>query len=243
MGSFGSAITRLKELGYFEPLKAYIQDNKPFLGICVGQQVLFESSQESPGVQGLGIIPSCITKFDATVKAVPHMGWNGIQSVKSLTLDPWIQESDRYYFVHSYAGMITPESLESQNEFKEWISTLTTYENQTFVSSIQKGHVFATQFHPEKSGFAGLKVLESFIKYTNLFKVSLKQLDVKVDVKVDFKDWKFPPDSLSKRIIACLDVRSNDDGDLVVTKGDQYDVREKEDGHVRNLGNSKNENF
>jgi glutamine amidotransferase/cyclase len=138
-----------------------------------------------------------------------------------------ISPDDRYYFVHSFAALLSSDrSLEA---LKGWAYSTTTYQDETFVSSIQKGNLFATQFHPEKSGKAGLAVLSAFLKpFPNLA----------VDNGIASKpSWEITPkDQLSKRIIACLDVRANDHGDLVVTKGDQYDVREKEGGLVRNLG-------
>jgi glutamine amidotransferase/cyclase len=219
VGAFGNAMERLKGLGVIEPLKEYILQNRPFFGICVGMQCLFLDSDES-SVPGLGIINGSIKRFDSTTKAVPHIGWNGAFPVEKEFV------KGHYYFVHSYAAIVSQDgSMTSQNleMFQEWGHSLTTYKNETFVSSIQKGNILATQFHPEKSGTNGLELLRMFLEMAP---------QVIVPKSVPFVAQ---PDVLTKRIIACLDVRSNDQGDLVVTKGDQYDVREKE-GHVRNLG-------
>ena len=222
MGAFGAAMDRLKSLGYVDALSSYIQSNKPFMGICVGMQVLFQGSEESPGCPGLGLIPASVSKFNDSDKAVPHMGWNTAQCVRDVLANAHLDSQDRYYFVHSYGVMIPhPHFLQ------DYVYSITTYGSQSFVSSVQRGNLFATQFHPEKSGQAGLALLESFLKKSHTLDIS---------PSTGSEPFQFPKDCLSKRIIACLDVRSNDAGDLVVTKGDQYDVREKEDGKVRNLG-------
>ncbi|KAL0091337.1 hypothetical protein J3Q64DRAFT_1709477 [Phycomyces blakesleeanus] len=226
VGAFGHAMTALKQKGYTEPLKAYIASGRPFMGICVGMQTLFEGSDESDE-PGLGVVPGKVTLFDKKTKAVPHMGWNGAQLVKEQTqidgqsVDYSIKDESVYYFVHSFA-------VPYNEKLKDWALTTTKYGDEMFVSAIQKGNVLATQFHPEKSGYAGLRVLQSFLKGTGIVD------DSKILTKNPFGLTK---DRFTKRIIACLDVRANDTGDLVVTKGDQYDVREKEgDNEVRNLG-------
>lgn len=216
VGAFGTAIDGLQEMGFLEPLKDYLKSNKPFMGICVGMQVLFQGSDESPRSQGIGLIPGTVARF-SDKNTVPHMGWNTAicsQPVKGAV----ISSTDRYYFVHSFRV--------ANGDLDGWNYSNTTYGSDTFVSSVLKGSVFATQFHPEKSGPAGLEVLRSFLQnYSSLAGNFFKSPDVVC-----------PKDGLSKRIIACLDVRTNDAGDLVVTKGDQYDVREKIGGVVRNLG-------
>lgn len=212
VGSFGSAMARLEELGYVEPLREYLRQNRQFLGICLGLQTLFEGSDESPGIQGLGVIPGRIRRFSDPDLSVPHMGWNDLRVAKgSALLDGYAHE--KVYFVHSYRAL-----EEASN--RDWVLATTDY-GERFVSAVRKGRVAAVQFHPEKSGEAGLAILGRFLASETL-------------------EGKSPtagqssPTRLAKRIIACLDVRSNDRGDLVVTKGDQYDVREE--GEVRNLG-------
>ena len=210
VGAFGAAMERLHALGYVEPLKAYLAEGRPYLGICIGLQTLFEGSDESPGVQGLGLIPGQIRRFDASNLSVPHMGWNGVrvQRPSPLFAD---YTGEKLYFVHSYRAVPGPESA-------DWLLATTDY-GDPFVSAVQRGRVAAVQFHPEKSGAAGLRLLRHFLAGEEA--APAPRIDP-------------GPTHLAKRIIACLDVRTNDAGDLVVTKGDQYDVREQ--GEVRNLG-------
>lgn len=210
VGSFGAAMQRLHALGYVEPLKAYLAEGRPYLGICIGLQTLFEGSEESPGVLGLGLIPGQIRRFDASNLSVPHMGWNGVRVLRP---SPLFADygGEKLYFVHSYRAMPGPENA-------DWVLATTDY-GDPFVSAVQRGRVAAVQFHPEKSGAAGLRLLRHFLAGETAAPVP--RLDP-------------GPTHLAKRIIACLDVRTNDAGDLVVTKGDQYDVREQ--GEVRNLG-------
>ena len=208
VGAFGNMMKILNRKGYVLPLKAYLDASRPFLGICLGLQALFESSEEAPEVSGLGIIPGVVKRFTVDL-SVPHIGWNGLNIRQPSRIFNGIEPDEKFYFVHSYHVAPTDDTI-----------TLTTTDyGATFVSSIQKDNIVATQFHPEKSGRAGLKILQNFL-----------------DAGTAMSDAAQSPGKtrLAKRIIACLDVRSNDRGDLVVTKGDQYDVREN--GAVRNLG-------
>jgi len=211
VGSFGSAMQRLHLMGVFEPLKEYLLAGRPFLGICIGLQALFEGSDESPGVEGLGLIPGEVRRFEGGALSVPHMGWNGIRIERDSPLLAGY-EDQKLYFVHSYRAL-----LDESNS--DWVLAATDYGGE-FISAVQKGRVTAFQFHPEKSGAAGLRLIERFLEDTPAAPAGRKPSRAKT--------------KLAKRIIACLDVRTNDDGDLVVTKGDQYDVREE--GEVRNLG-------
>ena len=208
VGAFGNMMQTLNAKNYLEPLKAYLGSNRPFLGICLGLQALFETSQEAPGVSGLGFIPGTVKRFDIE-RSVPHIGWNGLRVQQPSPIFNGLEGEEKFYFVHSYYVAPDDDTV---------ILTLTDYGCE-FVSSIQKGNIIATQFHPEKSGSSGLRILENFL---GSGKEAIKPARAADKT------------SLAKRIIACLDVRSNDQGDLVVTKGDQYDVRE--DGAVRNLG-------
>lgn len=214
VGSFGSAMARLRTLGYIEPLMEYLKANRPFLGVCLGLQTLFEGSEESLGVPGLGLIPGQVRRFDSSQRSVPQIGWNGIRIKKASLLFAGYA-GEKLYFVHSYRAEQTEQN-------RDWVLFSTDY-GEEFISGIQKGNVAAFQFHPEKSGEAGLLILRNFLAAGNL---------------EDTAAAAFQPETgqtrLAKRIIACLDVRTNDEGDLVVTKGDQYDVREE--GKVRNLG-------
>ena len=208
VGNFGSVMQVLDEKKLIEPLQEYLRSNRPFLGICIGLQALFEESEEAPGVRGLGFIPGTVKRF-VTDLSVPHIGWNGVKIREPSRLFNGLRGDEKFYFVHSYH--VVP---------KEDVDVLTTTDyGCAFVSSIQRGNVIATQFHPEKSGEAGLRILKNFLE-THAEEAS--PIHVSEETR------------LAKRIIACLDVRSNDQGDLVVTKGDQYDVREE--GIVRNLG-------
>eukprot|EP00567_Pseudictyota_dubia_P014395 CAMPEP_0197445152 /NCGR_PEP_ID=MMETSP1175-20131217/10442_1 /TAXON_ID=1003142 /ORGANISM="Triceratium dubium, Strain CCMP147" /LENGTH=340 /DNA_ID=CAMNT_0042976063 /DNA_START=70 /DNA_END=1089 /DNA_ORIENTATION=+ len=236
VGSFGSAMTVLKEKGYVEPLRKYLsKHDRPYLGICLGMQTLFESSEESheaghetEPLPGLGAVPGKVVKFDETqVGAVPHIGWNGRIDHQSSPVFRHVGNDEEMYFVHSYYAPIVDEN-------KEWVLTSTTYGGVRYVSSVQRGAVVATQFHPEKSGRTGLNIVKGFLESVEDGTLS-KTSPLPVDPSAST--------SLVKRVVVALDVRSNDSGDLVVTKGDQYDVRENEKegvvtgrGGVRNLG-------
>jgi glutamine amidotransferase/cyclase len=223
VGSFGSVMQRLHRDGLVEPLIERIRLNKPFLGICVALQALFDGSEESPGVAGLSILPGQIKRFtsqnsangQAATLSVPQIGWNGIILHKE---SPILKEyhEEKLYFVHSYRASIADVG-------PDWLLSTTDY-GESFVSSVEKGNVTAFQFHPEKSGEAGLNILKNYLDSQGS-----ETITVRSSLPVQDKRTH-----IAKRIIACLDVRTNDHGDLVVTKGDQYDVRN--DGEVRNLG-------
>jgi glutamine amidotransferase/cyclase len=213
VGSFGLVMDRLKESGYIEPLQRRIRENKHFLGICVALQALYEGSEETHGVHGLGILPGKVMRFPAGKLSVPQIGWNGIKLHKESSLFSEYDE-EKLYFVHSYH---VPVDLKSN-----WTLATTDY-GVEFVSAVSYKNVAAFQFHPEKSGEAGLKILNKYL---------MRKESIEVDERT--QSHKTGTTHIAKRIIACLDVRSNDNGDLVVTKGDQYDVRN--DGEVRNLG-------
>ncbi|KAI1348906.1 putative bifunctional histidine biosynthesis protein hishf [Xylaria sp. FL0043] len=219
VGHFGHCLSQLASAGYLPAVRAHIDAGKPFMAICVGLQALFEGSTEDPNVPGLGIIKGELNRFNDTNKAVPHIGWNSANaSSKSLY---GLQPDSKYYYVHSYKYPYVKGELESQG----WTVATGSYGEETFVGAVAKGNVLATQFHPEKSGVAGLKLIRSFLTGEGE-----KTLGQEVTGPA-------PTGGLTRRVIACLDVRTNDQGDLVVTKGDQYDVREKgDDRNVRNLG-------
>lgn len=195
------------------------QADRPFFGICLGLQLLFEGSEESGGVEGLSIIPGRVTRFDAAYGLpIPHIGWNTLDLPRpsSMLGDDLAR---RVYFVHSFRA--TPCDANA-----DWVAATSSY-GDNFVAAVQRGNVFAAQFHPEKSGAAGLDILGAFLGAPGAATPSTPRVT------------NGNPRGLAKRVIACLDVRANDAGDLVVTKGDQYDVREKpggESGDVRNLG-------
>jgi imidazole glycerol-phosphate synthase len=208
VGNFGRMMDVLHEKGYVDPLMAYLHADRPFLGICLGLQALFETSEEAPGIQGLGFIKGMVKRFNVDL-SVPHMGWNGIAIRKPSSLFNRMTGQEKFYFVHSFH--VVPENTDD-------VLTTTDYQVK-FTSSIQRGNITATQFHPEKSGPDGLALLANFIAVG---------ADRPAPVRTDQET------RLAKRIVACLDIRANDAGNLVVTKGNQYDVREK--GEVRNMG-------
>ena len=219
VGAFGAAMERLHGLGYVEPLREYLAAGRPFFGICIGLQSLFEGSEESPGVAGLGLIPGVVERFPAGALSVPHMGWNGLRPRRNSALLAGMQ-ADKFYFVHSYRARATADNA-------DWVMAETDY-GTPFVSAVQRGLVMAVQFHPEKSGARGLEVLRRFLS-GEASGASRPGAATAAEPAP-----RGSPTRFAKRVIACLDVRSNDNGDLVVTKGDQYDVREA--GEVRNLG-------
>ena len=158
VGSFGDSSDQLKKQSLFEPIREWIINDRPFLGICIGFQMLFDSSEESPGSEGLGIIPGKVIKFSEQKNLkVPHMGWNEVQ-IKNLDDPVWqkIDDLTHFYFVHSYFPK--PDNPE--------VSSSTTGYGVDFTSSIRFGNIFGTQFHPEKSQKSGLRLIENFLKTT-----------------------------------------------------------------------------
>ena len=153
----GSCINRLNEAELFEPMKNFVE-NKPFLGICLGLQVLFENSEESFNQKGLGIFSGKIEKFksdDETKLKIPHMGWNQVEFSQDHFLWNGLKSKENFYFVHSYISI----KLENSNIFSQ------TVHGQKFNSAIGNENIFATQFHPEKSGELGLRFLQNFINW------------------------------------------------------------------------------
>ena len=155
VGAFGDCIKNLTELGMDAAIRQFIQTGKPFLGICVGLQMLFENGTESPGVPGLGVLPGVVPRFASGALKVPHMGWNRLRIRQpACPLLAGISDGSFVYFVHSYYGAPRQESV---------VAATTDY-GVEFASVIWSGNVFATQFHPEKSQAVGLKMLENFVK-------------------------------------------------------------------------------
>jgi glutamine amidotransferase/cyclase len=196
------------------------------MGICVGLQALFEGSEEDPNVKGLALIPLRLKKFDDTDKSVPHIGWNSANTSRAGQVTDeslyGLRPDSKYYYVHKYAAPYEEGVLEKLG----WTVATARYGDEEFIGAVAKDNIFATQFHPEKSGAAGLRVLHAFL---------VGNASQKLPKRPSAAAAK---EGLTRRVIACLDVRTNDQGDLVVTKGDQYDVREKEgtENAVRNLG-------
>jgi glutamine amidotransferase len=147
-GHFGQVMQSFATSGFQERVLQHIADQRPFLGICVGMQILYQASEEAPGQPGLGLIPGTIRRFRA--HRVPQMGWNTVAFQASFTA-----LSGRYfYFVHSYFGPVGPGSV-----------GITEYEGTAFTAAYCHNNLVAPQFHPEKSGAAGLALLEAIRAY------------------------------------------------------------------------------
>jgi len=157
VGSFGDCMKELDNRGLIDSLKKSIGSGKPFMGICLGLQILFERSEESPNVEGLSILKGEISKikFDKDLK-VPHMGWNKINIIKDSSILQGINSDTWMYFVHSF---------KFNNDLK--ITDSVSSYGEIFSASINKDNIFATQFHPEKSSKIGLTILKNFADLCN----------------------------------------------------------------------------
>lgn len=154
VGSFGDAMDNLRASGFEAPIKEYIASGKPMLGICLGLQLLFESSEESPGAVGLGVLKGKILRIPAAEGLkIPHMGWNSLDVKPGAKIFEGVGEEPYVYFVHSYY-------LKAEED----IVTATADYGVTIHASVAKGNLWACQFHPEKSGKVGIALLENFIR-------------------------------------------------------------------------------
>lgn len=152
VGAFADAIAELHRRQLVEPLRRAVQQGKPFLGICLGLQLLFDVSYEDGEHQGLGIVPGKVVRFETNDLKVPHMGWNQLQVRKPSPILEGLSDGDHVYFVHSYYVVPDDDAV---------IATSTEY-GVPFTSSIWRDNLFATQFHPEKSQAQGLRILANF---------------------------------------------------------------------------------
>lgn len=162
VGAFGDCMRNLEATGLIPTIIEQILAHKPLLGICVGLQILFESSEESPEVRGLGVFKGEVKKIRAGGLKIPHMGWNSIKIGRKDILVKFgasklmagLSNGNYFYFVHSYHAVPSNENL----------VTATTDYGESVTAAVELGNIFATQFHPEKSGDVGLQVLKNFVQ-------------------------------------------------------------------------------
>ncbi len=151
VGAFAACMEQLLDAGGAEIIADRVAKSRPIFGICVGMQILFESSNEKKETQGLGILPGKVSELSAPV--LPHMGWNSVEAAPTSKLFNGIEE-ESFYFVHSYASKaLVPNSA----------NTTTNY-GEDFLAAVERDFVVATQFHPEKSGSAGAKLISNWVK-------------------------------------------------------------------------------
>ena len=150
-GHFGAMMKALEQRRMLEPLRELLATGKPFLGICLGLQALYEASDEAPEVSGLGILPGRVKHFEGVFK-VPHIGWSQLEIRRNQHLFKGVADGSFVYYCHSYYGPVTEESC-----------AVTNY-GQTFAAGVEMNNVWAVQFHPEKSEEVGLRVLRNFLE-------------------------------------------------------------------------------
>jgi len=153
VGAFAEAVKCIKDTGLDQVINETIRKGKPFLGICLGLQLMFDYSEENGGFEGLGILKGKIKKIDTGLK-IPHMGWNSLNIKKENALFKGLSDNPYVYFVHSF-HLVADD--------KEIVTATTEYGEEIEVA-VEKDNIFLTQFHPEKSGKTGLKMLENFIE-------------------------------------------------------------------------------
>jgi glutamine amidotransferase len=152
-GSAVDAMKNLTSLGLVEPLRHYVKSGRPFLGVCLGEQVIFESSEEGKGVECLGLVPGTVRRLPGGQK-VPHIGWNSVKIVKQHPLLDGVPDNAYFYFVHSF--YVDPaDSADKVGETDYGVN---------FASIVSHGNIFATQFHPEKSSEIGLRIYRNFAR-------------------------------------------------------------------------------
>lgn len=158
VGAFGDCMRNFKESGLMDAVLNSIKEKRPILGICVGEQIMFEGSDESPGVAGLGIFKGMVRRINAPGLKIPHMGWNSIETAVdaqvNIDLFKGLKKEPYVYFVHSY---------QAQPEDKSVIIAKSFY-GEDIVAAVGKDNVLATQFHPEKSGDIGLTIIKNFVE-------------------------------------------------------------------------------
>ncbi len=156
VGSFGDCMAQLAARGLLDPLRAWLLAGKPYLGICLGYQILFDDSEESPGVAGLGVVPGTVRRF-AQVPGlkIPHMGWNSV-APRRPDAGNWhgLGAVPYFYFVHSFFPVPDDSAI---------VAATTSYGTDTFAAAIERPKLLACQFHPEKSQDAGLRLIRNFL--------------------------------------------------------------------------------
>jgi glutamine amidotransferase len=152
VGAFGRCMEQLRESGLEPVVHEAVEAGTPFLGICVGMQMLFDASEEAPGVKGLGIFGGEVRRLTVTSERLPHMGWNTLKIRTGSKLFDGIDDGSWLYFVHSYAPVPADDK----------VTAATTDYGGTVVAAVEQGRVWATQFHPEKSAANGLRLLKNF---------------------------------------------------------------------------------
>lgn len=153
VGAFGDAMAELQRRNLLPAIEAFIATERPMLGICLGMQLLMDSSEEAPGVRGLGVVPGEVKRFQVDLK-VPSMGWNTVRQITEAPLFRGIADEEYFYFVHSYYVSPAPEGQAA-------VAGVTSY-GIDYASVLWKDNVMATQFHPEKSQQRGLQMLTNF---------------------------------------------------------------------------------
>ncbi len=153
VGNFGDGMEQLTARGFDRAIRDWWAQDRPFLGICLGMQLLFDASEEAPGVPGLGVIPGRVVRFPDGAAKVPHMGWNQVSGLVPHPVTAGTAEGSYFYFVHSF--YVCPDD-------PAWVTGSCDY-ILPFAAMVGRGRRFATQFHPEKSQEAGMRLLKNFV--------------------------------------------------------------------------------
>ena len=158
VGAAGAAMQNLRELGLLDTIRTVVRRGTPFLGICLGTQIIFDHSDEDGGVDCVGLIPGNVPRFAPSdpYDKVPQMGWNAVSQKVPHPIFAEIEDNSEFYFVHSYYPAPSDP---------DWIIGTTDYADVTFASAVAKNNLVATQFHPEKSGRVGLRLLKNFTEW------------------------------------------------------------------------------
>ncbi len=159
VGAAGAAMENLRGMGLIDTIKTVVANGTPFMGICLGTQVIFEFSEEDGGTDCIGLVPGSVKRFTPSdpMCKIPQMGWNTVNIKWPHPLFEGIDDASEFYFVHSYYPSASGES---------YVMGETEYGDATFASAVGKGNLFAVQFHPERSGRIGLRMLENFSRWT-----------------------------------------------------------------------------